>query len=248
MNIINRTAYSTERLEAIGALVGSRRLSTIEVGYFKATPKYHSVMENWLDVVGAIPCSQALVRLHWPGDLSRQARRWNSAPWHLDVVEPEHLSGGCSPMENIALMGGVAPMTFTQQIVARLLAISHNDFNLKKYWREEPMSSYFQEAIGRLTPDHRITFHTSSAVINLQLSVDEQTRKLTVEQNDLTYQLSALQRRRAELEQAKKTVERLTLSIPEDERTLSQRQAALVTATAELEQNRKDLEILSARR
>lgn len=245
MNIINRTAYSTERLEAIGELFGGRRLSTIEVGYFKATPKYHSVMENWLGVVGAIPCSQALVRLHWPGDSSRQARRWNSAPWHLDVVEPEHLSGGCSPMENIALMVGVAPMTFTQQIVARLLALSHNDKTLKKYWREEPMSSYFIEAIGRLTPDHRITFHTSRNVIDLQLKVDEQARKLTVEKNDLAYQLSALQRRRVELEQVKKTVERLTLSIPEDEQKLSDRQATLELATIELEQSRKELEILS---
>jgi hypothetical protein len=248
MNIINRTAYSTDKLTALAKLVGMSQRHYIEVNYFKATPKYHPVMAEWLTRTNSIPCEVALVRLHWPGDSSREGRRWNSAPWSLGVVEPEHLASGCSPMESLALMGGVAPMSFSQQLVARLLVISHNEGHKKKWWREEPYLNYYQEALSRLTSDHRITFHTGTDVIALQQEVDDKTRKLSAEKHEISYALSSLERRKLELEQAKKTVERLTVSIPTDAQQLAERQETLARDYEELNLNRQKLEQLSVGR
>ena len=133
-------------------------------------------------------------------------------------------------------------MTFSQQLVARLLVINHNEGHRKKWWREEPYLNYYQEAISHLTSDHRITFHTATDVIALQKEVDEKTRKLGAEKSEIEYALSSLERRKLELEQAKKTVERLTVSIPADALSLADRQVALVRDYEELNIQRRKLE------
>ena len=133
-------------------------------------------------------------------------------------------------------------MTFSQQLVARLLVINHNEGHKKKWWREEPYHHYYQEAISHLTSDHRITFHTATDVIALQREVDEKTRKLAAEKSELEYALSSLERRKVELEQARKTVERLTVSIPADALSLEGRKQALARDYEELTIQRRKLE------
>ncbi len=139
-------------------------------------------------------------------------------------------------------------MTLSQQLVARLFVNSHNEGHKKKWWREEPYLNYYQEAISHLTSDHRITFHTAADVIALQKEVDDKTRKLATEKAEVMYALSSLDRRKVELEQAKKTVERLIVSIPADTLSLAARQAALERECEELKLQRQKLEQLSVGR
>jgi hypothetical protein len=186
-----------------------------------------------------------MVKLFWNTDSKRSARdRWRgNEPWYIEVVPPDELGNGCtSAMEQVALMGGVAPVNFALQFIARVSVINNNNGRMKKWFAELPMNSALREIAGSVDSSHRVTFYTQEEGVQRQRHYDMLVTLLRTTEVAVKERQYALGRDEKARDEHVRRLEELTVSMPLRREELEAKKAELEDIRVKMEAAKQLLE------
>lgn len=237
MNLVNKTRYETEPMIQLAKAADVPQWVDLEVREFKPTPKFVKDAEAWSDPKIRFPYRRwPFVRLAYNQSMDVKSRSQGTS-WIIEIAAPDTLKDApLTPMEHIAVMGGIAPVDVWIHMLMRMGAIRVNQWT--KHAHYEKPSGEFLSLIAQLlkkgaVPD-RALFHTS----------EEQKERGALETSRRSQWVSVHQcqeYRRKEIEFTLKEIEDYTKRIRESEKRLDERRQAEEVARAAIESLRETI-------
>jgi hypothetical protein len=182
IRLTNNSRYNTEMIRMATACAEIPSWSSVEVREFKPTPKFITQAEQWASAERHGTRRWPFVKLWY--NRASDKKSADGAHWLVHIVAPEHLKEApLSAMEQIALMGGIAPMDVFTQLVLRMLMIHSNAYQHRRsasafYDCPSELTSTIEVALkkikrNKLAVPEEVRFAFTPEMLNAQIMEDE---------------------------------------------------------------------------